>query len=877
MPDGQTCPNCGASIPAESPAGQCAKCLLGSTEENLSGEGTNLAFSRKKRSTILVVPEGAAPNRNIEESPQKGFGDFEFLTKGKEGGMGVVFRARQISLNRIVGLKMIRAGNLATDRDVQRFQTEAEAAASLDHPHIVPIYEVGEHEGRHYFTMKWVEGHSLAEALSQSRLPAGHAAISKLMAKIAMAIQHAHERGVLHRDLKPGNILIDKNGEPHVTDFGLAKRLESHPELTASGAIMGTPSYMSPEQAEGKNRQLTTASDIFSLGSILYQLLTGQTPFRGETAFKIIRVVIEEEPARPSTINRKIDPDLETICLKCLEKDPQRRYASASGLATDLENWLAGKPIQARRVNEWERMWKWVRRHPAISSLSTAIVLTIVIGLLGMSWQWTKTAEANLRLQSQRADNFLAANKTHFALATLARMTRDDPWNRAAAERLVNLLNQRPFLMPLPIHSATNRSPTPATAAIDGVSRDGNLRVCRHETDADSFRVLETATTNLITFFSNAHSAPIRNLRFSPDGQRVVSASDDKTAKIWQVRTGKRLHTLTHSARVTWAEFSPDGQTIVTATVAPDAAARFWNASNGQATLAKVIQHILTINTAHFSQDGTLLITASDDGTAQLWNTQTGSAYSEPVRVLKAVDDARFDADQIILTLADQEVRVYRPTDELKLFHATVLETPVPEIIAAKTQSLSSYANRLQSTYSEEITCLDLCLPLDLLATASIDKSARVWKAGALHPVGVPLIHDTRVNCVRFSGDGLRLVTSTAGPLTRVRIWDVQTSQPLSDPIEWDHPVAAVDFSSDGKWIITSAGWKWRLYPIAGRTPEWLPELAEAIAGIQFTASGLTEPIKDERWTNLAKELRRSKGSDDLIAWGRDFLQSGAK
>ena len=298
---------------------------------------------------------------------------------------------------------------------------EAEAAASLNHPHIVPIYEVGEYAGRHYFTMNWIEGKSLAEVMAGDRLPGSASAPARLMAKIALAIQHAHERGILHRDLKPGNILIDRQGEPHVTDFGLAKRLESYSEMTATGVIMGTPSYMSPEQAEGRNRQLTIASDIFSLGSILYQMLTGKTPFAGGTGLEIIKRVIEVEPPRPSTLNPKIDPDLETICLRCLQKEPQRRYLSARGLATDLEHWLEGKPIAARPVSDWERAWKWVRRHPAVSGLSAAIVISILVGLFAVSWQWRQTLKP--MCASNRSAQIIFLQRTR-------RISLSTPWPR---------------------------------------------------------------------------------------------------------------------------------------------------------------------------------------------------------------------------------------------------------------------------------------------------------------------------------------------------------------------------------------------------------------------------------------------------------------
>ncbi len=255
------------------------------------------------------------------------FGDYELIREIARGGMGVIFLARQISLNRPVALKMILAGELADEVDVKRFYTGAEAAANLDHAGIVPIYEVGLHEGQHYFSMGLVEGRSLAQGLADGPLPPHHAAA--LMAEVAAAIEYAHSRGVIHRDLKPGNILLDQDGRPRVTDFGLAKKLESDSELTGSGQVMGTPSYMSPEQARGNRGEVGTAADVYALGATLYALVTGRPPFQAATAMETLLQVLGELPVLPRRLNAAIPRDLETICMKCLEKAPHKRYASA--------------------------------------------------------------------------------------------------------------------------------------------------------------------------------------------------------------------------------------------------------------------------------------------------------------------------------------------------------------------------------------------------------------------------------------------------------------------------------------------------------------------------------------------------------------------
>jgi TolB-like protein/predicted Ser/Thr protein kinase len=314
----------------------------------------------------------------------KDFGDYELLQEIGRGGQGVVYRARQKSLNRIVALKVIGLAHWATEAHVKRFRLEAEAAASLNHPCIVPIYEVGERDGACYFSMGLVDGGQLDAVAKREPMPLRHAA--ELIAKLARTVSYAHEHGILHRDIKPGNILIDAKGEPHLTDFGLARLIETESTVTRTMEVLGTPSYMAPEQAVGNNARVTSATDIYGLGAVLYQLLTGHPPFAGGTTYETVRLVLDTEPRQPRLWNSKVDRDLATICLKCLEKDPQRRYSSALALAEDLERWLKHEPIRARRAGIFTRGRKWVRRNPT-SALLTASLVALAAAVGAMIWK----------------------------------------------------------------------------------------------------------------------------------------------------------------------------------------------------------------------------------------------------------------------------------------------------------------------------------------------------------------------------------------------------------------------------------------------------------------------------------------------------------
>jgi TolB-like protein/tRNA A-37 threonylcarbamoyl transferase component Bud32 len=361
------CRNCGAAIAPDSPQHSCGACLL------------ETALHPVEEEPVAGVADSGPPPPMLMD-----FGDYELLEQIGRGGQGVVFRARQKSLNRTVALKVINLGQWASKAHLRRFRLEAEAAARLEHPGIVPIHEVGERDGSCYFSMKFVEGGQLDEVVRREAMPIRRAV--EFIAKVTRIVHYAHEHGILHRDIKPGNILLDAKGEPHLTDFGLARLVESESTVTRTMEVLGTPSYMAPEQAVGNNEAISSVTDVYGLGAVLYQLLTGQPPFAGGTTYETIRLLCETEPRNLRVLNPKVDRDLSTICLKCLEKDPKRRYSSALALAEDLDRWLNHEPIRARRTGVFTRGKKWVRRNPGIAVMA-AMLLAVAVPLGVNIWK----------------------------------------------------------------------------------------------------------------------------------------------------------------------------------------------------------------------------------------------------------------------------------------------------------------------------------------------------------------------------------------------------------------------------------------------------------------------------------------------------------
>src|SRR6476660_6784775 len=437
----RVCRKCRTKIFSDAPEGLCTGCVLetalGGFPDVVAGVGDPGASANLARNDVAATPANKVPARAMKLLGE--LGDYELLEEVGRGGQGVVFRARQKSLHRIVALKVIGLGQWATKAHLKRFRLEAEAAASLDHPCIVPIYEVGERDGQCYFSMKFVEGGQLDEVIK--RTPVSIRQAVELVAKIARTVHYAHEHGILHRDIKPGNILVDERGEPHLTDFGLARLVESESTITRTVEVLGTPSYMSPEQTSGNNAKLTSATDVYGLGAVLYQLLTGHPPFAGGTTYETIKLLFESEPRQPRLWNPKVDRDLSTVCLKCLEKDPQRRYSSARALAEDLERWLRHEPIEARRIGVIRRGKKWLQRNPTaagIAVLSLALIAAVGV-IVWKSELFRRPPTAGIavlpfeNLSNDREDAYFATGVQDEILSNLARIAELKVISRTSA------------------------------------------------------------------------------------------------------------------------------------------------------------------------------------------------------------------------------------------------------------------------------------------------------------------------------------------------------------------------------------------------------------------------------------------------------------
>lgn len=599
------CPACGAPLIGRWARRLCPRCVM---RQSLDGSDP--------------TPEADDP---IEL--QTRFGDYELGRVLGRGGMGVVYEARQLTLNRVVALKMLHPARLSSPALLQRFRQEAEMIAALDHPNILPIYDVGSVQGQPYFTMKLAEGGSLARIQPGSAL-SSHTEIREqvsLVEQIARAVHFAHERGIQHRDLKPHNILMDAEGRPYVGDFGLAKLAGQDIGLTASTDVLGSPAYMAPEQLQDKKRPLTNALDIYGLGAILFERLTGNPPFSATTIPALLRQIVEEEVDGSSVR----DAALRTVCLKCLSKEPGKRYASAEGLADDLKRWLHGEPVLARPISNLQRAWLWARRRPALASALGSLLLAIVAGITGITVQWRRAEDNAWRQGLERyvSDLQVASQALEGHDLGLARtmLEAQDPAPGAPDYRgfewsFLYSRVQGQHRSVLSGHTATvtcvAKSPQEPLAVSGGM--DSTLRFWNLKEN----RLLKTI---------GAHSNVVWSVTWTPDGERVISAGADGRIRFW-TRDGQEAESSLPGSN---ASLSGDGRLLAASMSSPF---KYFATQPGLAvwdlkTRRPLLETNLSVRRVALSPDGTWLAAGGEDRDVLLWNLRTGEK-----RTLQAAD-----------------------------------------------------------------------------------------------------------------------------------------------------------------------------------------------------------------------------------------------
>ncbi len=674
------------------------------------------------------------------------FGDYELLNEIARGGMGVVYKARQASLNRIVAIKMILSGEMARESDVQRFHTEAEAAAKLKHPGIVQIYEIGEENNQHYFSMEFVDGANLGEMVRDYPLPAREAA--QLVLNVAEAIEYAHEQGVLHRDLKPSNVLLDSRGEVKVTDFGLAKQLDSDQHLTQTGQILGTPSYMPPEQASGNDALMGPTADVYSLGAVLYHLVTQRPPFAAATPLETIHQVINHEPVSPRLLEKNLPKDVETICQKCLQKEPHRRYLRASELAEDLQRFLDNRPILARPISRVERVWRWCHRNPVVAGLSAAVTLLLLA--LGIAGPITAYKQMSL-VREKSALLTRATNSANVA----QRKTQE-----AQKERRAAVSAER--------EAVASREKTEATLARSNFllaqarwdnnrvadARELLHRVPRQHRNFEWYLSRRQFEGSDVTLYG--HTGDVTSVSFSPDGMRIASSGSARRRfpgsgeiKLWDASTGKELHTLNgHTDNVNSVRFSPDGTRIASGSC--DDTIRLWDASTGE-ELHTLDGHTDDVTSVSFSPDGTRIASGSTDQTIKLWDASTGKEIHTLNGHTRDVRSVSFgpDGTRIASGSWDQTIRLWDASTGEEL------------------HTLKGHTNWVTSvSFSPDGT---------RIASGSSDQTIRLWDASKGEELYTLKGHTDNVRSVSFSPDGTRIASGSDDQT--IRFWDAATGE----------------------------------------------------------------------------------------------------
>jgi WD40 repeat protein len=876
------CEQCGKPLPPCAPGGLCPTCLLG------QAVAVSAAFVPVPQPSSRTSALPAAP------SPVHRFGDYELLEKIAEGGMGVVYRALQLSLNRVVAVKLIQPARVGSSEMVLRFRAEAEAAAGLHHPNIVAIHETGECEGQFYFSMDYIEGKSLAQKISDFEFQiADFRQAARWIKTIAEAIQYAHQQGILHRDLKPSNIIVDAAGEPHITDFGLARRLAGDSTLTLTGQVFGSPSFIPPEQAAGRRGAVGVPGDVYGLGAILYFALTGRPPFVGESLETTLLQVLQQEPVGPRLLNASIPRDLETIYLKCLEKEPARRYSAAQALANELDRFLKNEPILARPPGTVGKAWKWCRRRPVLAGLSTALVASFLLGTAGVLWQWRQTRDAKVEAERREyaanislVQSLIGDQQFDRAREILSERTPEPHrnWEWGWLQRQCNqdlmTLTDRDYVGCL---FAVFDPGTRLLATQGGSNTDVSLW------DLATGKKLRTLT---------GHTASVYRASFSPDGRQLATCSPwDTRVIIWDVATGRELQPLVHAQGVPDVTYNPDGKRLATACwdgkvrlwdtgrwicidesppyddhiycarfspdgrrIAYGGGYAFWANSRNTAVciwdlssrkVQPLVGHTQAVPGVTWHPSSNLLASCALDGQVMLWDTASGQRLKglAPGAKRGTLYSIEFSPNGRSLAIAGGEVPSFNAW-------AQVLDAPslgVRTELPGHSKGLTSLAFSRDGLY---------------LATAGGDGKARVWAADPLPSYLSLEGHDQIVCTVAFSTNGNYVATGSLDQT--VKIWDANTGV-LVQTISVNFPVVSLAFSPTGDRLVTvgpdHTACVWNLTRGAGILPASVPEPLRLCGHSRTVMSVAWSP--DNRW------IATGGKDNQVILWhaatGREF------
>ena len=716
----------------------------------------------------LHLPRGSAPPTlpqaiTADAFPREIHG-YEIIQEIGRGGMGVVYKARQRSLNRLVALKMILAGAHASAAERERFRREAESVARLVHPNVVQVHEVGEQDGVPFLCLEYVAGGTLAERLDGLPQPIGPAA--ELVETLSRTVHHAHQQGIVHRDLKPANVLLTAPGEslravPKIADFGLAKRLDLDGHSTTQH-VAGTPSYMAPEQVRRGRECIGPAVDVYALGVILYELLTGRVPFKGNTAMDTVLQVLHQDPMPPSRVRPSLPADLETICLRCLAREPARRYATAQELADDLRRFLDGRPILARRIGWGERSWRWCRRNPRVAGLTTLVFALLMLVALVASLGYVRETAQRQEAETQRD------------LAGLAETRAQKEAENAGHLLYLANMNLAPHLWES--------------------GHGDQLRRLLADNRAYPGRGLEWAywqrQARVAPIVYSGLDAPVLAMGLSPDGNRLVVAGKDGTARIVESATGRELLALEgHAGSILTAAFNHDGQRILTG--ATDGLAQTWDANSGKA-LVRFRGHAKAIRAAAFSPDGSRVVTAGDDKTVRLWDVHSG------LELLKK-------------ELAEEITAVaYCPDNRRILIGTAWGRVRLLDVTTGKESQPSG-------GHTDLVSALAFSADGSRFVSASWDREVKQWNAADGNCIGLLKGHVWHVTSLAISRDGQRLVTG--GYDRRAVVWDTVGGNPIWTLEGHSRPIHVVAISPDGNRVFTGSADKTvRIWDI-GRKP----------------------------------------------------------